>query len=107
MNSPQRQLFETEELTPWEEVQHDQLIAEVVFNRPLQESYSYLVPDELREWIGPARRKSLLLVGVPKQQSVPCVGVKPWEPTHHKLKPILELLDREPLLDDHMLHLTR
>ncbi|MEZ6049677.1 MAG: primosomal protein N' [Planctomycetaceae bacterium] len=108
MNSPQRQLFETEELTPWEEAaQHDQLIAEVVFNRPLQESYSYLVPDELREWIGPARRVKVSFGRGSKTTIGFCVGVKPWEPTHHKLKPILELLDREPLLDDHMLHLTR
>ncbi|MAT16383.1 MAG: primosomal protein N' [Planctomyces sp.] len=109
MSSPsQRQLFETEVLTNWEEAaQRDQLVAEVVFNRPLQESYSYLVPDELREWIGPARRVKVSF-GRGHQTTVGfCVAVRPWEPTHRKLKPIVELLDREPLLDDHMLELTK
>ncbi|MCA9096719.1 MAG: primosomal protein N', partial [Planctomycetaceae bacterium] len=101
-------LFETDELTNWEEAaQRDQLIAEVVFNRPLQESYSYLVPDELRDWIGPARRVKVSFGRGHKTTIGFCVGVRPWEPTHHKLKPIIELLDREPLLDDHMLELTR
>ena len=104
----QQHLFETDELTNWEEAaQRDQLIAEVVFNRPLQESYSYLVPDELRDWIGPARRVKVSFGRGHKTTIGFCVGVRPWEPTHHKLKPIIELLDREPLLDDHMLELTR
>ncbi|QDU79495.1 Primosomal protein N' [Polystyrenella longa] len=109
MSSPsQRHLFETNELTSWEEAaQRDQLVADVVFNRPLQAAYSYLVPNELREWIGPARRVKVSF-GRGNQTTVGfCVGVRPWEPTNRKLKPIVELLDREPLLDDKMMELTR
>jgi len=106
--SPQKTLFETEELTTWEEAaERDQLIADVVFNRPLQETYSYLIPEELREWIGPARRVKVPFGRGNNSIVGYCVNVRPWEPTNHKLKSVAELLDREPLLDDRMLELTR
>ena len=48
---------------PWEAAADaDRLTAQVVFNRPLDDAYHYLVPDELREVIGPGQR-----VKVPRQ----------------------------------------
>lgn len=62
MARPQQQnLFADDELpenlAAWEvAAQNDRLLAEVVFNRPLTTVYHYVVPDALRELIGPGKR---------------------------------------------------
>ena len=55
MNSRQQKLFEPpEELSAWEvAADQDRTVAEVVFNRPLETPFTYLVPDALRELITP------------------------------------------------------
>ncbi|MEK6260037.1 MAG: primosomal protein N' [Planctomycetota bacterium] len=111
-NSRQTSLFSEADLPPnplsWEvAAEADRLLAEVVFNRPLTTIYHYLVPNDLREMIGPGRR-----VQVPfgrGNQSINgfCVGLSTQIPTGKALKTITAVLDREALIDARMLELTR
>lgn len=107
---PARQpgLFACEpEPTTWEiEAEHDQAVARVVFNRPLDTIYQYLVPEPLRELIQPGQR-----VRVPfGRGNTPtlgyCVGVQFGGTTQKKLKTLVEVCDRNPLLSPSMLDLT-
>ena len=42
---------------PWEAAaEEDRLAAQVVFNRPLETEYFYLVPDPLRDQLEPGKR---------------------------------------------------
>ena len=110
-HSRQTSLFSEADLPPnplaWEvAAEADRLLAEVVFNRPLTTVYHYLVPNELRELIGPGRR-----VQVPfgrGNQSINgfCVGLSTQIPTGKALKTVTAVLDREPLIDARMLELT-
>ena len=111
--TPPRQtsLFSEADLPPnplaWElAAESDRLLAEVVINRPLTTVYHYLVPNDLRELIGPGRR-----VQVPfgrGNQSINgfCVGLSTQIPTGKALKSVTAVLDREALLDARMLELT-
>ncbi|MBC8113865.1 MAG: hypothetical protein H7062_05785, partial [Candidatus Saccharimonas sp.] len=111
-NPRQTSLFSEADLPPnplaWEvAAESDRLLAEVVINRPLTTVYHYLVPNDLRELIGPGRR-----VQVPfgrGNQSVNgfCVGLSTQIPTGKALKTITAVLDREALIDARMLELTR
>lgn len=109
MNRPrQTELFDREpEPAAWElEAEKDALQAQIVFNRPLDTAYSYLVPEGLRELIQPGQR-----VRVPfGKGNTPtlgyCVGLSHQASTSRRLKSILEILDREPLLTQGMLDLT-
>jgi primosomal protein N' (replication factor Y) len=111
-DAKQQNLFSEEsfppEPMPWEAAADaDRLAAQVVFNRPLEDAYLYLVPDEFREVIGPGQRLQVpfgrgnrLTVGY-------CVGVGPPPPAGRKLKSIDSVIDSEPLLSPKMLELTR
>lgn len=102
----QKRLFGAE-LTPWEEADlADHLCAQVVFDRPLDQTFDYRVPDELRDALRPGQRV-LVPFGRGDRGTVGyCVGVA--RPTHDRpLKPVLELVDTEPLLSPNMLALTR
>ncbi len=85
----------------------DVLVAEVVFNLPLERPYTYAIPDELRERIQAGQRVRAPLGRSNRSVVGYCVAVKAADPTQRKLKPITELLDRDPLLDPRMLELTR
>jgi len=102
----QQNLFGAEPL-PWEEADRDDLLcAQVVFNRPLDVPFDYLIPDELRGRIEPGQRIKApfgrgdhLIVGY-------CVGV--GKPKHTDgLKRLHSLIDAKPLLTPQMLELTR
>ncbi len=58
-NESQKNLFGGEDLPPlslpWEEVS-DRLSAEVVFDLPLENTFHYLVPEELQSLIEPGQR---------------------------------------------------
>ena len=61
LDSPQKSLFTPEQIPgaqlPWEQAADaDQLSAGVVFGRPLDTVFYYLVPDELRDVIAPGQR---------------------------------------------------
>lgn len=86
--------------------ERDRVAARVVFNKPLETAFHYLVPDGLREMIGPGQRVKApfgrgdrLTVGF-------CVEVGAPPETARKLKTIDSIIDREPLVSRHMLELT-
>jgi primosomal protein N' (replication factor Y) len=85
----------------------DVLVAEVVFNLPLERPYHYSVPDDLRNRIQAGQRVRAPLGRSNRSVVGYCVGVKAAEPSPKALKPITELLDSAPLLDLRMLDLTR
>ena len=102
----QKPLFEPDPL-PWELADPEDLVcAQVVFNRPLDSAFDYLIPDEFRGQIQagqrvrvPFGRGDSLLTGF-------CVGV--GSPQRREgLKRVYELVDRVPLLTPNMLRLTR
>ena len=93
---------------PWElAADADRVVAGIVLARPLETVYHYLVPEELRELIRPGQRVRVPFGG----GSVPTLGyvveVGNTAPTSRRLKTILEILDREPLIGDPMLQLTK
>ncbi len=105
--SKQQHLFEPEP-TAWElAAGKDQLTACVVFNRPVETVFHYLLPDSLRDIAQPGQRVKApfgrgnrLVVGY-------CVGLEPPPETTRPLKSIESVIDREPLLNAEMLQLTR
>ncbi|MCH8827989.1 MAG: primosomal protein N', partial [Planctomycetes bacterium] len=108
----QRHLFPQtpDQLGPavWERAaERDQAVAGVVFNRPLETVFHYLVPDELRLMLAAGQRVKApfgkgnrLTVGF-------CVGVETSVETSRRLKSLDSIIDREPLLSADMLELTK
>ena len=113
MSKPtQQHLFETESLppepAPWERAaEMDRLAAQVVFNRPLDTAFYYLVPDELRPVMAPGQRVKAPFGQGDRLTVGYCVGLESSPPTSRRLKTIHSLLDHEPLLSSNMLDLTR
>ncbi|WP_010582901.1 replication restart helicase PriA [Schlesneria paludicola] len=113
MNRPrQNQLFSEDELPAnleaWEVAASvDQLIADVVFNRPLTTIYQYIVPEGLRDLIGPGQRVQVPFGRGDKLTDGYCVGLQTTLPAGRTLKTLATVLDREPLIDSRMLTLTR
>jgi len=94
--------------TRWEQAEAaDRLYAEVVFNRPLTTVFHYLVPDELRDLIGPARRVEAPFGARNEHLNGYCVGVTRDAPPGRQIKALSAVLDAQPLVDDHLLELTR
>ncbi len=123
-STQQRSLFAAEpqplapELKPWDlAALADRWVARVVVNRPLETPFDYLVSDALRERLQPGMRVRVPF-GAGNQYLIGyCVEVGPWSEligperskngVPPKLKQIDEVLDREPLLSQRMLDLTR
>ncbi len=104
----QQNLFGFADTPDWEQAAaEDLLVAEVVFNLPLERPYTYLVPEGLRGMINAGQRVKAPLGRSNRPVVGYCVAVRPAGCSQAKLKPILELLDSQPLLDDRMLELTR
>lgn len=108
----QAQLFSDQEipenLEAWEvAASADRLIADVVFNRPLTTVFQYLVPDGLRDLIGPGQRVQAPFGRGGKVIIGFCVGLGTTLPQGRTLKSIESVLDREALVDGRMLELTR
>ncbi len=83
-----------------------ELFAEIVFDRPLDHAYSYGVPEPLRERLAVGKRV-LAPFGRGDRQTIGyCVGVSDTKPTR-EVKNIVQVLDDEALLSDHLLRLTR
>ncbi|MGE3820804.1 MAG: primosomal protein N' [Isosphaeraceae bacterium] len=82
----------------------------VVFNRPLDQVFTYRVPSRLAEIVRPGQRVNVPLgrgnkpaVGyVVRVDENPPEGVEPW-----RIKEVIEILDVPPLIDATMLELTR
>jgi hypothetical protein len=102
----QQQLFGPEPL-PWELAdQEDLACAQLVFNRPVDKAFDYVIPDALRGQLqvgqrvkAPFGRGERLAVGY-------CVGLEKPKRTEG-LKGIHSLVDTRPLLSPRMLTLTR
>ncbi len=108
----QQNLFQDAADLKWSEADlRDRLVAEVVFNRPMETGYYYLVPDPLRELLRPGQRVKAPLGRGNKMEAGFCIrlhnGIPPEVSGKRKLKEIVEILDREPLVNRKMLDLTR
>jgi primosomal protein N' (replication factor Y) len=82
------------------------LFAEVVLDRPLDQAFSYGVPADLAERVAIGKRLKVPFGRGDRGIIGYCVGVTATPP-ERRVKPILEVLDDEPLLTDTLLRLTR
>ena len=104
----QQNLFGFADIPEWEQAAlDDRLVADVVFNLPLEKPYAYLIPEPLRGMLRPGQRVRAPLGRSNREVVGYCVGVHSAGPSEVRLKPLLAVLDRDPLLDDRMLELTR
>jgi len=82
------------------------LFAKVALNIPARDTFDYAVPDNLRQ-----RLRTGVRVRVPfgsRRLVGYCVGLTPTPSiAPERIKPIIEVVDREPLLDERMLELCR
>jgi primosomal protein N' (replication factor Y) (superfamily II helicase) len=112
MSQRQQSLFAEEfpktGTTPWERAaEADRWTAQVVFNRPVDTAFHYLVPDAFREMLRPGMRVRAPFGKGDRATNGFCVAVGPAPETKRRLKTIDAVLDREPLLTESMLQLTR
>ncbi|UCD56148.1 MAG: primosomal protein N', partial [Candidatus Hydrogenedentota bacterium] len=82
----------------------EQAYAQVVFNLPLDRAYTYSIPDELKEHVKPGVRVAVYLR---KHLGTGYVVRMSSEAPDKDIKPICDVLDSEPLFDEHLLKLTR
>ncbi len=112
MKKQQQTLFSDESLgadeAAWEKAaRNDHVYAQVVFNRPLQTVFHYLIPEPLREIVAPGQRVQAPFGRGNRLETGYCVGLTRALPTGRQLKSLTAVLDAEPLLSPHMLNLTR
>jgi primosomal protein N' (replication factor Y) len=113
----QQNLFQAEDFpdlpTTWEVADlTDVVCAEVVFNIPVDQTFLYRIPDELRGLVQPGQRVKVPFGRGNQVQAGYCVALsKPpeiWGPERlAKIKFLTELIDAAPLLSSAMLSLTR
>jgi primosomal protein N' (replication factor Y) len=82
------------------------LFADVVFDRPLDQAYSYAVPDALRGNLAVGKRVQVPFGRGDKTTVGYCVGVSETPPAR-AVKSLVRVLDDEALLNPHLLRLTR
>lgn len=82
------------------------LFVDVVFDRPLDIVFSYAVPDDLREKVGVGRRVQCPFGRGDRFVEGFVVRVTEQHP-ERAVKGIASVLDEEPLVDEHLLKLTR
>jgi primosomal protein N' (replication factor Y) len=80
--------------------------AEIVFDRPLDHAYTYAVPDSLLDQIAVGKRVMVPFGKGDRQTIGFCVGVNAAKP-ERKVKAIVQVLDEDALLTEHLLKLTR
>lgn len=110
MTSRQYSLFPTDESVPekWEvAADADLLAAEVALNVPVETTFHYLVPEELRSVVGPGQRVKVPFGRGNRRMDGVCVSLGPPPEIRHKLKHVDAVIDREPLLSGTMLRLTK
>lgn len=105
--SQQPQLFEIPPAPlPFElAAEEDRLVARVVFDRPLEDTYSYLVPEPLRDVIAVGVRVRVPFGRGNTTTTGFCVSLEHGA-GGKRLKTISEVLDRRPLLSGEMLDVT-
>lgn len=99
----QRDLFGEPELPPPAPVG---LFAEVVFNRPLDHTYTYAVPDTLRERIAVGKRVLTPFGKGDRPTSAFCVSLSETGP-QRPVKQVMQVVDEEVLLTPDLMRLTR
>lgn len=82
------------------------LYAEIVFDRPVEQTYSYGVPENLRDEVAVGKRVVAPFGRGNRPTTGFCVGLDD-EPPQREVKDILRVLDAEPLLGPNLLRLTR
>jgi primosomal protein N' (replication factor Y) len=94
---------------PWETAaENDRMIARLVFNRPVDTPFDYLVPDGLRTLIAPGQRVKAPFGKGDRQTIGYCVEIATnTDQRDRRLKTIDSILDRVPLVSASMLRLTR
>src|SRR5438874_402996 len=80
--------------------------AEIVFDRPMDASYTYTVPDRLAAQVAVGKRVEAPFGKGDRGISGFCVRVASEAPTR-AVKAISRVLDDEALVDDHLMKLTR
>jgi primosomal protein N' (replication factor Y) len=84
----------------------DPLFAEIVFDRPMDVPYSYAVPEGLHGSVAVGKRLLVPFGRGDKPTPGTCVRLTDETPPR-ATKTILSVLDDVPLVDDHLLRLTR
>ncbi len=94
---------------PWEVLAAEaRLFADVVFDRPLDQAYTYAVPRALEGSIGVGKRVEVPLGRGRRTSHGFCVRLsEQGPPATLTLKPVLRVVDERALVDDHLLQLTR
>jgi primosomal protein N' (replication factor Y) len=110
--SSQKRLFDAASLPaeplPWEiAADADRMIVRLVFNRPVDSEFDYLVPDELRTLLAPGQRVKAPFGKGDRLSVGYCVAIDAVPSSKRRLKTIDSIVDREPLLSANMLKLTR
>jgi primosomal protein N' (replication factor Y) (superfamily II helicase) len=82
------------------------LYAEIVFDRPVDQVYTYAVPDELHSTVATGKRVLAPFGRGDKPAIGFCVQVTRHKP-ERAIKALLQVLDDEPLLDADLFRLTR
>jgi primosomal protein N' (replication factor Y) len=87
-------------------VQTAGMFAEVVFDRPLDHAYTYIVPERLRESMAVGKRVQAPFGRGDRTTVGFCVGLNETAPAR-EVKELVCVLDAEPLLTPNLLRLTR
>src|SRR3954447_13160782 len=82
------------------------LFADVVFDRPLDQAYSYAVPEALRDRVAVGKRVQVPFGRGDKTTVGYCVGLTETAPPR-EVKSLVRVLDDEALFNPHLLRLTR
>ena len=97
-----RSLFGTAE----EPAAHEGIYAEVAVQKPLRCEFTYRVPDELAETLKPGMRVAVPF-GRKREVGVVVALTESTDLPPSKTKAIAAQLDQEPVVDEHLLELTR
>ncbi len=106
-SSGQQNLFDIEPQVAWEADDADErLVASVVFPTGPDKPFDYLVPDALRDAIGPGRRVRAPFGRGDRSAVGYCVRLESRVDPRRRLKSIAEVIDGHSLLSPAMLRLT-
>lgn len=84
------------------------LFADIVFDRPLDHAYTYAVPAEFADKIGPGKRVEVPFGKGGKGTAGFCVRVTDVAPTSgYEIKTVTRVLDDDAIVDEHLMKLTR
>lgn len=108
-SSSQKSLFGAELDRPeWElAAEQDRVIAQVALNLPLEQAFDYLVPEPLRDKLAPGQRVEVPFGAGNRTEVGFCVGVSKLDQPNRRLKEISLVVDRVPIVSEHLLALSK